>query len=64
MQQDDEEEGINPEQLELLKSRKRRRDSHSDHDKWVRMYKIIFKDEHIIPSPCKWALTKDAFVGS
>lgn len=53
MEHDFEEEGISPEQLELLKSRKRRRDNHSDHDKWVNIYKILFKNEQSIPSPCK-----------
>lgn len=46
-------EGISHEQLMKLKSRKRSREASSEHDRWINMYKILFPDDYLIPSPCK-----------
>lgn len=46
-------EGISNEQLIKLKSRKRNREASSEHDRWIHIYKILFPDEYLIPSPCK-----------
>lgn len=47
-------EGISHEQLMKLKSRKRSREASSEHDRWINMYKILFPDDYLIPSPCKY----------
>ncbi|KAI7780726.1 hypothetical protein LA080_015623 [Diaporthe eres] len=44
-------EGISHEQLMKLKSRKRSREASSEHDTWINMYKILFPDDYLIPSP-------------
>ncbi|ROW10278.1 hypothetical protein VMCG_02138 [Cytospora schulzeri] len=48
---DTDQEGITQDQLTQLKSRKRGRDVESDHDKWIRIYKILFPEDYLIPSP-------------
>ncbi|KAH7129937.1 hypothetical protein B0J13DRAFT_678977 [Dactylonectria estremocensis] len=49
-------DGINDEQFQALRSRKRPRGSISEEEKWVEMYKVIFPDEDMIPSP--WQLNE------
>lgn len=46
-------EGVSHEQLMKLKSRKRSREASSEHARWINMYKILFPDDYLIPSPCK-----------
>lgn len=47
-------EGINHVQLMKLKSRKKNREATSEHDKWTHIYKILFPEDYLIPSPCKY----------
>jgi len=48
-------EGFNKEQEKRLRTRKKM-PSHTEVDRWVEIYKILFPDadETNIPSPCKW----------
>ncbi|KAG6367456.1 hypothetical protein INS49_001646 [Diaporthe citri] len=48
---DSTQEGISNEQLMKLKSRKRSREASSEHDRWIHVYKILFPDDYLIPSP-------------
>lgn len=53
VQDDANQQGINQDQLTQLRSRKRSRNVDSEHDKWVRIYKILFPDAYLTPSPCE-----------
>jgi hypothetical protein len=47
------EEGISVTQEQALKSRKKTGKTQSEEEKWTEMYKIVFPEHSIIPSPCK-----------
>ncbi|KAF4465114.1 hypothetical protein FALBO_8044 [Fusarium albosuccineum] len=44
-------DGINEDQVQALRSRKRPRGNISEEEKWAEMYKIIFPDDDRVPSP-------------
>ncbi|KAH6980692.1 hypothetical protein BKA56DRAFT_673176 [Ilyonectria sp. MPI-CAGE-AT-0026] len=44
-------DGINEDQFQALRSRKRPRGGLSEEEKWIGVYKIIFPDEDLVPSP-------------
>ncbi|KAF5011525.1 hypothetical protein FDECE_2356 [Fusarium decemcellulare] len=44
-------DGINEDQVQALRSRKRPRGNISEEQKWAEMYKIIFPDDDRVPSP-------------
>lgn len=45
-------EGATPDQLRVLRSRKRSREEETEEVKWRMIYRILFPGD-IIPSPCK-----------
>ncbi|KAM5368024.1 hypothetical protein ACJZ2D_009738 [Fusarium nematophilum] len=50
-------EGINKEQAELLKKRKKNSSAKTEEDRWNEVYKILFPNE-AVPSPCEQDIPK------
>lgn len=48
-------DGVNEEQILALRSRKKSKGNTPESEKWTKMYKIIFPDDELIPSPCKFS---------
>ncbi|KAF4918075.1 hypothetical protein CGCVW01_v009213, partial [Colletotrichum viniferum] len=46
-------EGLTPEQLQKLKSRKRKHDVTTNEEKWQEIFKIVFPDSTDRPDPCE-----------
>ncbi|KAH8683754.1 hypothetical protein BGZ61DRAFT_535170 [Ilyonectria robusta] len=44
-------DGVNEEQILALRSRKKSKGNTPESEKWTKMYKIIFPDDELIPSP-------------
>ncbi|KAH7002569.1 hypothetical protein EDB80DRAFT_894587 [Ilyonectria destructans] len=47
----DPQDGVNEEQILALRSRKKAKGNTSESEKWANMYKIIFPDDDLVPSP-------------
>lgn len=41
-------------QEKQLKSRKHTARRQSDNEKWADIYRLLFPNEQLVPSPCKW----------
>jgi hypothetical protein len=52
-------QGICPETEKLLKSRKKASKEETEEDRWIAMYRILFPDDLLIPSPCRYSNFND-----